>query len=105
MSPKGREVYITYNAFTTPYRNDTSSARGLVGVILHADVTGGTIGAFSTPARGVVGDPRASSQNNLQAEFLGDYGYTPATPAGAVGVWDDARHAADCPALDPSRPS
>jgi hypothetical protein len=100
ISPNGTDVYITYNAFTTPYRNDTSSPRGLVGVILHADVTGGTIGAFGTLARGVVGDPRASSQNDLTAEFLGDYVYTAATRTGAVGVWNDVRNGADCPALD-----
>jgi hypothetical protein len=100
ISPSGTDVYITYNAFTTPFRDDTSSPRGLVGAILHADVTGGTIGAFGTLARGVVGDPRASSQNNLQAEFLGDYVYTAATRAGAVGVWNDVRNGADCPAMD-----
>ena len=71
-----------------------------MGAILHADVAGGTIGAFGTVARGVVGDPRASSQNDLTAEFLGDYVYTAATRAGAVGVWNDVRNAADCPALD-----
>jgi hypothetical protein len=100
ISPNGNDVYLTYNAFTTPFRNDTSSPRGLVGVILHADVNAGTIGAFGTLARGAVGDPRASSQNNLTAEFLGDYVYTAATRAGAVGVWNDTRNAADCPALD-----
>jgi hypothetical protein len=100
ISPNGTDVYITYNAFTTAFRNDTSSPRGLVGVILHADVTGGTIGAFGTLARGVVGDPRASSQNNLQAEFLGDYVYAAATRAGAVGVWNDVRNGADCTAID-----
>jgi hypothetical protein len=100
ISPNGSDLYITYNAFTTPYRNDTSSPRGLVGDILHADVTGGTIGTFGTLARGVVGDPRASSQNDLTAEFLGDYVYTAATRTGAVGVWNDVRNGADCPALD-----
>jgi hypothetical protein len=100
ISPNGTDVYITYNAFTTPFRNDTSSPRGLVGVILHADVAGGAIGAFGTVARSPVGDPRASSQNDLQAEFLGDYVYTAATRAGAVGVWNDVRNGADCPALD-----
>jgi hypothetical protein len=100
VSPDGTDVYITYNAFTTPYRNDTSSLRGLVGVILHASVAGGAIGTFSERARGVVGDPRASSQNDLTAEFLGDYVYTAATRTGAVGVWNDARDGADCPAID-----
>jgi hypothetical protein len=103
ISPDGTDVYITYNAFTTPYRNDTSTPRGLVGVILHADVTAGTIGAFGTLARGVVGDPRASSQNGLTAEFLGDYVYTAATRTGAIGVWNDVRNAADCPAIDAYR--
>jgi hypothetical protein len=100
ISPDGSDVYITYNAFTTPYRTDTSSQRGLVGVILHADVAGGVIGPFGTLARGIVGDPRASSQNDLTAEFLGDYVYTAATRTGAVGVWNDVRNAADCTALD-----
>jgi hypothetical protein len=100
ISPNGADVYITYNAFTTPFRYDTSSPRGLVGVILHADVTGGTIGAFGTLARGIVGDPRTSSQNDLTAEFLGDYVYTAATRTGAVGVWNDVRNGADCPAID-----
>jgi hypothetical protein len=105
ISPNGTDVYITYNAFTTPYRSDTSSPRGLVGAILHADVTGGTIGAFSPVARGVVGDPRASSQNDLTAEFLGDYVYTAATRTGAVGVWNDVRNAAHCAAVDAWRMS
>jgi hypothetical protein len=86
ISPNGTDVYITYNAFTTPYRTDTTSPRGLIGAILHADVTSGSIGAFGTLARGAVGDPRASSQNNLQAEFLGDYVYTAATRAGGRGL-------------------
>jgi hypothetical protein len=105
ISPNGADVYITYNAFTTPYRDNTSDPRGLVGVILHADVTGGTIGAFGTVARGLVGDPRASSQNDLTAEFLGDYVYTAATRTGAVGVWNDVREGADCPAIDTWRAS
>lgn len=105
ISPNGSDLYITYNAFTTPYRNDTSSPRGLVGAILHADVTAGVIGPFATVARGVEGDPRASSQNNLTAEFLGDYVYTAATRTGAVGVWNDVRRGADCPAVDAWRAS
>src|SRR5260370_2172901 len=63
ISPNGTDVYITYNAFTTPYRNDTSSPRGLVGVIVHADVTGGAIGALGTLAPAPVRDPPAARQH------------------------------------------
>jgi hypothetical protein len=105
ISPNGKDAYITYNAFTTPFRNDTSSPRGLVGVMLHADVSNGTIGPFGTVARGATGDPRTSAQNDLTAEFLGDYVYTAATRTGAVGVWNDTRNGADCPAIDAWRQS
>jgi hypothetical protein len=105
ISPNGKDAYVTYNAFTTPSRSDTSSQRGLVGVMLHADVSSTTIGPFGTLARGATGDPRTSAQNDLTAEFLGDYVYTAATRTGAVGVWNDTRNGADCPAIDAWRQS
>jgi hypothetical protein len=100
ISPNGTDVYVTYNAFTTPYRDDVTSPRGLVGSILHADVTGGAIGPFAALVRGAVGDPRGSSANALSGEFLGDYVYTAATRTGAVGVWNDTRNASDCGPVD-----
>jgi hypothetical protein len=106
LSPDGTDAYLTVNAFTTPYRTDTTSPRGLVGQVLHADVgPNGTIGGWTVLVRGAVGDPRGTSQNGLTAEFLGDYVYTAATRDGAVGVWNDASHAADCPAIDAYRAS
>jgi hypothetical protein len=105
ISPNGTDVYVVYNAFTTPYRTDTTSPRNLVGVVLHADVAGASTGAFAELHRSPGGDPRGSSQNNLVAEFLGDYVYAAATRTYGAAVWNDTRNAADCPAIDAWRMS
>jgi hypothetical protein len=102
ISPDGSDVYVVYNAFTTPYRDDTTSPRGLTGVMLHADVAGST-GAFTQVHRGPTGDPRGSSANALTDEFLGDYVYAAASRTFGTGVWNDASNAADCPAVDTFR--
>jgi hypothetical protein len=105
ISPNGTDVYIVYNAFTTPYRTNTTDARGLVGVILHADVIGGSTGAFTELHRSPAGDPRGSSANALTDEFLGDYVYAAAARTYGAAVWNDVRNAADCPAIDAWRMS
>src|SRR5439155_10716545 len=105
ISPNGTDVYVVYNAFTTPFRNNTTDPRSLLGVMLHADVSGGVTGAFSSLHRGAPGDPRGSSANALTDEFLGDYVYAAATRTYGAGVWNDARNAADCPAIDAWRAS
>ncbi len=102
ISPDGKTVYVVYNAFTTPYRTNTTDVRNLVGVVLTASVSGST-GSFSTLDRSLGGDPRTSSQNNLVAEFLGDYVYAAATRTFVVAVWNDTRGGADCPAMDAYR--
>ncbi|MEP6815760.1 MAG: hypothetical protein ABI873_09440 [Marmoricola sp.] len=104
-SPDGSDLYVVDNAFTTPFRNDTTSTRGLVGQVMHADVVAGTPSGWASLHRGVVADPRGTSQNGLTAEFLGDYVYAAATNDRVVGVWNDARAAADCPAIDAYRAS
>ena len=106
ISPNGTDVYVVVNAFTTPYRNDTTSSRGLIGAVWHADVTsGGALTGWSSLHTGAVGDPRGSSANALTDEFLGDYVYAAATRTGVVAVWNDTRDAADCPGIDAYRAS
>jgi hypothetical protein len=101
ISPNGTDVYVVYNAFTTPFQPTTATPRSLVGVVTHAD-TGGTgpTGAFSEMHRGTPGDPRSSSANALISEFLGDYVYAAATRTYGAAVWNDSRNGADCPAID-----
>jgi hypothetical protein len=106
ISPSGTDVYLVYNAFTTPYRDNTSDPRGLVGVVLHADIgADGAPTGWSEIHRGVEGDARTSAQNNLVAEFLGDYVYAVATDTYGAAVWNDVRNGADCPAIDAWRMS
>jgi hypothetical protein len=100
ISPNGNEVYVVYNAFTTPFQTTTSTPRNLVGVVKKAPVTSAGVGTFTEAARGADGDPRSSSQNNLAAEFLGDYVYAAATRTYGTAVWNDSRNGADCPAID-----
>jgi hypothetical protein len=105
ISPNGTDVYVVYNAFTTPYRTNTTDSRALVGVFLHASVGASGTGAFTEVHRGASGDPRSSSQNNLVGEFLGDYVYAAATRTYGTAVWNDARNGVDCPAIDAWRMS
>jgi hypothetical protein len=101
ISPQGTDVYLVYNAFTTPFRNDTLQSRRLVGVVKHADIDGnGAPEGFTELDRGQRGDPRASSQNNLWIEFLGDYVYAIATRTFGAGVWNDVRYGGVCPILN-----
>jgi hypothetical protein len=103
ISPNGTDVYVVYNAFTTPFRTNTTDSRSLVGVVLHADSSTNPAvptSAFSQLHRGMPGDPRGSSANSLTSEFLGDYVYATATRTYGAAVWNDARNASDCPAVD-----
>jgi hypothetical protein len=108
ISPNGQDVYLTYNAWLEPYKDSTIGSgndRPLLGVLAHADVSAGAVGSFSQLHRSAAGDARGSSQNDLTAEFLGDYVYAVATDSYGAAVWNDVRNAAGCPALDAWRMS
>ncbi|MDX6691258.1 MAG: hypothetical protein QOG15_2715 [Solirubrobacteraceae bacterium] len=104
ISPDGDDVYVTYNAFHAPWQHDTSAPRLMEDVVRHATLdAGGAPDGFADISRTSGGDARGSSQNNLVAEFLGDYNTIGATNDGAVAVYNDTRRAADCPAIDAYR--
>jgi hypothetical protein len=96
LSPSGNDLYVVYDGFSDPFRDDTTSTRQFVGVTRHADVSGTTLTGLDTLDRGLVGDARASSSNGLIDEFIGDYNTVAASNAGAVSVFNDARDAAVC---------
>jgi hypothetical protein len=103
ISPNGTDVWLVYNAFEEPFKDSAvgpTNDRPLVGQVLHAKVSGGAVGDFASAHRGASGDARGSSQNDLAAEFLGDYVYAAATRSYGVSVWNDVRNAADCGPVD-----
>jgi hypothetical protein len=97
MSPNGQDLYVVYDGFSDPFRDDTTSTRQFVGVTRHANVNGTTLSNLTTLDRSPrAGDGRASSANVLIDEFIGDYNTVAATNSGAVSVFNDARDAAVC---------
>jgi hypothetical protein len=103
ISPNGRDAYVTYDAFLADYQSTTTTPRPLQGVVKHASIIAGIPGAFDVLNRGEIGDARGSSQNDLTAEFLGDYVYAAATRTEGVAVWNDVRRTVHCPAVDTYR--
>jgi hypothetical protein len=105
ISPDGKDAYLTYMSFLQRWQSTNTAPRLFQGVVRHADVdpATGAIGAWSDIHRAPTGDARGSSANALIDEFLGDYDYAFATNDFVVDVWNDARNAADCPAIDAYR--
>jgi hypothetical protein len=106
IAPNGSAVWLVYNAFTEPFKDDAEGPdndRPLIGQVLRAPVTGGTVGTFAPAHRGLPGDARGSSQNDLAAEFLGDYVYAAATRTYSMSVWNDMRDGTNCDDVDEYR--
>jgi len=103
ISPNGLDVYVTYDNFLQPYQTTTANPRLMEGVLRRA--TFGALTAWTDLHRGATGDARGSSANALSSEFIGDYNSILATNSFALALWNDARNAADCPAVDAYRQS
>ena len=107
ISPDGQDIWVVYNAFDSTVRESAEGPendRQLVGVVLQADTpAGATAPEFREVHRGVTGDARGSSQNDLAAECLGDYVYSAATNDYSMSVWNDVRDTKNCAAVDAYR--
>jgi hypothetical protein len=103
LSPDGSDLYVVYDGFSDPFRDNTTEPRRFVGVLRHAGLAGTSLSGLETLRRGAIGDARASSANALIDEFIGDYNTVDATNDGAVSVFNDARAGAVCPAIDTFR--
>jgi hypothetical protein len=102
VAPDASRVYVTYNAFTSPFNAATSAPRPVHGVLRSAVI--GRHGAprdWTTRYVGHSGDARGTSYAVWNyPEFLGFFVYTVATRSYGAGAWTDVAHAADCPAID-----
>lgn len=103
VAPNGT-IALTYDALTAPPATDLWSTGKQVYDNYYAESTNGGA-AFSAPIRVSTksSNPEASSYNNLQEQFLGDYVGIVAGPAQAYLVWTDARCAALCKAVSAYR--
>jgi len=100
ISPNGSDLYVVYDGFGDPFRQNTTHSRRFVGVLRRAHVSGTSLSGLTTLDRGAAGDARASSANSLVDEFIGDYNSVDATNSGAVAVFNDARDGSVCGAID-----
>jgi hypothetical protein len=101
ISPNGDRAYVVYEAVTSPWAaSDLTSPRPYHGVFATAPATAAGTGPWSTLYNGPFGDLRATFPGHrLEQERIGDYIYAAASRSYGVGVYIDARNAAECPAV------
>lgn len=102
IAPDASRVYLTYNAFSTPFRPTTSEPRLMYGVLRSAAIgRGGAPVGWTTNHVGRSGDARGTTLGVWNyPEFLGFGVSAIATRGYGAGAWTDVSHTADCPAID-----
>jgi hypothetical protein len=102
VAPDASRVYVTYNAFTSPFRPTTSEPRMMHGALRSAVVgRHGAPGGWNTRYVGPSGDARGTTFAVWSyPEFLGFFVSAVATRTYGVGAWTDVSRTADCPAID-----
>jgi hypothetical protein len=107
ISPNGSRLYLTYNAFTTPFSQSTSTPRLLHGVLRSAAIKpDGAPARWTTDYVSASGDARGTGFGTYNYdEFLGFFISAVATRTYGDGAWTDVSRAADCPAMDAWRES
>jgi hypothetical protein len=103
VSPTGL-VSVAFDALTAPPAADPwQTGKQVYDAYYVQSPAGG--GAFTAPLRisTASSNPEASSYNNLQEQFIGDYIDIVSGPTGAVAVWTDVRGGALCPAVSAYR--
>lgn len=102
IAPDASRVYVTYNAFSSPFRPTTAEPRMMHGVLRSAGISRhGAPGDWTTRYVGRSGDARGTSFAVWNyPEFLGFFVYAIATRSYGAGAWTDVSRTADCPAID-----
>ena len=103
VAPDGT-VSVAFDALTAPPDNNPWKTGVQTYDVFYVELPkGGT--SFTTPIQvsTASSNPEASSYNNLQEQFIGDYIGIVDGPTQATIVWTDARNAALCPAVSDYR--
>ncbi len=103
VAPSGL-VALVFDALTQPPADNPFQTGVQVYDAYYAQLAPGAT-AFTSPLRvsAQSSNPDASSYNNVQEQFIGDYIGIVAGPTSAVAVWTDARNATACTAVDAYR--